>query len=139
MVAGLICNQISVGYLYSVRMKVNSLKSLLADGFFLSILPQGATPSFPNRSVRDRLFAVRLSSRRSPGLPIFRPYWAKPQESEEINTAKIWNCSLLFGIDLDRSECIGRQNARLRVRFDIPIAIGIVSFSSNGKGRASPA
>ena len=35
----------------------------------------------------------------------------------------------------DRSGCVGRQNARRRVRFDKIFA----SFSSIGKGRASPA
>ncbi len=38
-------------------------------------------------------------------------------------------------VRLNRSECEGRQNARPRVRFDKIFA----SFSSFGKGRASPA
>ncbi|HEX7585695.1 MAG TPA: hypothetical protein VF373_13490, partial [Prolixibacteraceae bacterium] len=36
-----------------------------------------------------------------------------------------------FAANLDPSECEGRQNARLRVRFDEIFA----SFSSNGKAR----
>jgi len=40
-----------------------------------------------------------------------------------------------FVIYFDLSECEGRQNARRRVHFDKIFA----SFSSIGKGRASPA
>jgi hypothetical protein len=57
-----------------------------------------------------------------------------PIECEKIGLLYYFN-----RYDFDRSEWVGRQNARVRVRFDIPIAIGIASFSSIGKGRASPA
>jgi len=45
--------------------------------------------------------------------------------------------NIIFEIEakIDRSECEGRQNARLRVRFDKIFAY----FSSIGKVRASPA
>ena len=52
----------------------------------------------------------------------------------ESNTQlKRYSSGLCSG--LNRSEWVGRQNARRRVRFDKIFA----SFSSNGKGRASPA
>ena len=56
-----------------------------------------------------------------------------PPQSNANNQIKILVFQL--GSSFDRSECEGRQNARQRVRFDKIFA----SFSSIGKGRASPA
>ncbi|HEX7585043.1 MAG TPA: hypothetical protein VF373_10170, partial [Prolixibacteraceae bacterium] len=54
---------------------------------------------------------------------------------KEFRTTVIKLPFFKFAANLDPNECEGRQNARLRVRFDEIFA----SFSSNGKGRASPA
>jgi len=56
--------------------------------------------------------------------------------SSPVCVGEMPDAQVVFGLfEPDRSEWGGRQNARPRVRFDKIFA----SFSSNGKGRASPA
>jgi hypothetical protein len=49
---------------------------------------------------------------------------------KEIRTTIIKLTFIEFAANLATSDCDGRQNTRLRVRFDSPKAIGIASFSS---------
>ena len=92
---------------------------LSTDDFSVSNTTQGDTPSS---------FAL--------GYQYFAHTGLNPNlHCKEFRTTVIKLPFFRFAANLDPSECEGRQNARLRVRFDEIFA----SFSSNGKGRASPA
>ena len=67
-------------------------------------------------------------------LTLFLLRWKYTQAASDDKKMN-WRLAYEFGQAIDRSECEGRQNARPRVRFDKIFA----SFSSFGKGRASPA
>ena len=104
---------------YSVRTKAYALKkTFCADGFHSFIFTQGDTPSS---------FALGYQ------------YFAHTGLNPNSHLKQIWITLKLpyfeFAETLEQSECESRQNARPRVRFNEIFA----SFSSNGKGRASPA
>lgn len=126
----------------------------IPDG--IAVLKKNSIPSerrfLPlKRSIADdfpSFFHTRgaIPSSFAPGYQYFA-HWAEPNlEFLEFNTKDVKLPCFKSATTLDRSECVGRQNARLRIRFDIPIAIGIASFpfpacrgAENGKAGTSPA
>ena len=117
---GLLCNFISEHDFNSVRKKVNSLNIIFA-----------LTVSF-----RAFIPGVPLLRRFAPGYQYFAHTGPNPNlHCKEFRITIMKLFFFKFAANLNQSECEGRQNARRRVRFDEIFT----SFSSNGKGRASPA